>query len=356
MATTPTALVTCPQLCRTSTCPSWLQAALADIEQRVNEVVLTQPAVDNSDSFADRAEFYYEKRPQLVSLLHDLHHRYLQLADRYSQSLRRTHSPSPSISPPDSPTSSAAESALSFQPNNLNPNPNLNPIEADLDFLIAELVITGVEREILVNEINESDRYRMEADRRMELQRSLVEVLESEREVLAGENARLGFRAAAAEAEARGLAAEVGWMRRRAGELARAVVKLREDHRVCLLSRRIEGLQAQIYALERRNGECYEAMKKREVEKGAEREELERLKEENRRLKEEVRGRRMRRKGGRRGWEKVGRWWAQARKGEWAPFVLLTWRRAWVWGVIVGDFCGLVGNFVLYGGRLCFGG
>ncbi|XP_039146348.1 kinase-interacting family protein-like [Dioscorea cayenensis subsp. rotundata] len=322
MATTPIAAVTCPQLCRTSTCPSWLQAALADIEQRVNEVALSQPGKDESDSFADRAEFYYEKRPQLVSLLHDLHHRYLQLADRYSQSLlRRTHSPSPSISPPDSPTSSAAESALSFQPNNLNPNqnpnPNLNPIEADLDFLIAELVITGVEREILVNEINESDRYRMEADRRMELQRSLVEVLESEREVLAGENARVGFRAAAAEAEARGLAAEVGWMRRRAGELARAVVKLREDHRVCLLSRRIEGLQAQIYALERRNGECYEAMKKREVEKGEEKEEMERLKEENRRLKEEAKGRRRRVKGA--GWEKVWRWWAQARKVEWGP-------------------------------------
>ncbi|KAJ0974338.1 hypothetical protein J5N97_016303 [Dioscorea zingiberensis] len=210
METTATAPATCPQLCRTSTCPAWLQAALADIEQRVNEVALTQPGTEESDTFADRAEFYYEKRPKLVSLLHDLHHRYVHLADRYSQSLlRRPHSPSPSNSPPDSPTSSAAESSLSFQPNlnpnqNSNPNPNPNPIAADLDFLIAELVIAGVEKEILVSEISESDRYRIEADRRMELQRSLVEVLESEREVLAGENARLGFRAAAAEAEARG--------------------------------------------------------------------------------------------------------------------------------------------------------
>ncbi|KAK1296165.1 hypothetical protein QJS10_CPB15g00078 [Acorus calamus] len=65
--------------------------------------------------------------------------------------------------------------------------------------------------------------------------------MESERIVLLNENARLGFRATAMAEESERLAAEVSFMRRKAGELARCVLKMRDDHRVCILSRRIEG-------------------------------------------------------------------------------------------------------------------
>ncbi|GJN30048.1 hypothetical protein PR202_gb18323 [Eleusine coracana subsp. coracana] len=91
--------------------------------------------------------------------------------------------------------------------------------------------------------------------RKIELQGSLVEVLESERLVLLGENARLGFRALAAEEELVVAAAELGYMRRRAAEMAQLVVKLREDHRVCMMGRKVEALQAQVYGLELRNHE-----------------------------------------------------------------------------------------------------
>ncbi|CAL9201617.1 unnamed protein product [Musa hybrid cultivar] len=116
--------------------------------------------------------------------------------------------------------------------------------------IMAELMLAAVERDHLEAEGAEVQRRLAESARKIELQGSLVEVLEAERMVLLGENARLGFRAAAAEEE------------------ARAVVKLREDHLVCLLGWRIEGLQAQIYGLERRNRECFEAMARREKEKG----------------------------------------------------------------------------------------
>jgi hypothetical protein len=86
--------------------------------------------------------------------------------------------------------------------------------------------------------------------------------------VLLGENARLGFRASTAEEEAAAAAAELGYTRRRAAEMARLVVKLREDHRVCMLGRKIEALQAQVYGLEMRNRECYEAMAAWEAERG----------------------------------------------------------------------------------------
>ncbi|RWW08433.1 hypothetical protein GW17_00028128, partial [Ensete ventricosum] len=159
---------------------------------------------------------------------------------------------------------------------------------------------------------SEAGRLLAESARKIDLQRSLVEILEAERLVLLGENARLEFRARAAEQEARAVAVELGYIRRRAAELARVVVKLREDHRVCLLGRKIEDLQAKIYSLERRNRECVEATSRREKEKGEARAEADRLRGENRRLREEAEAARDRRGRGR-------SWWGRVRMFEWAP-------------------------------------
>ncbi|XP_038977020.1 kinase-interacting family protein-like [Phoenix dactylifera] len=336
MATTATT-TSCHQLCRTIACPPWLQAALADIEQRVQALAVSLPDEEESHSFAERAENYYQKRPQLLALLQDLHNRYLYLADRYSQSLlkplhRRKISSVHSdfdydddlrASDPDS-ASSDAESSLSFQPLRPVPAPVLTEdspsAEGALDVIVAELVVAAVERDLLAAEAAEVERRWSESARKIELQGSLLEVLESERMVLLGENARLGFRAAAAEEEGRAVAAELGYMRRKAAELARLVVKLREDHRVCLLGRKIEALQGQIFGLERRSRECLEAMAKREKEKGDVRFELDRLREENRRLREEaeaVRAKRRRRKKKKDGG--FGKWWDRVWKIEWAP-------------------------------------
>lgn len=260
-------------------------------------------------SFAERAENYYEKRPQLLALLTDLHHRYLYLADRYSQSLAAKLTVSDCSSDCGD---SDAGSSLSFQ----------QPIVGDAaaasagDLLIAELVVAWVDRDVLADE---AERRRAEAARKIELQGSLVEVLESERLVLLGENARLGFRASAAEDEAAAAAAELGYMRRRAAEMARLVVKLREDHRVCMMGRQIEALQAQVYGLEMRNRECYDAMAKWEAERKQGAAELERLRAENRRLQADaasVTARRGKKKGSTGGWW----WWSRVRMAaEWTP-------------------------------------
>lgn len=297
--------------CRSSTCPPWLQAALAEIELRVKELSAASPSPE-PDSFAERAENYYQKRPQLITLLHDLHNRYLYLADRYTQALKPHHRRQPSAASSDGSAitehtlesaASDAESSISFQ------SLATTTTEAGLDKLLVEIVMTRVEKDILTDEMQETDRWSSESARKIELQRSLLELLESERMVLLGENARMGFRAAAAEEEARAMAAGAAYMRRKAVELERMVIKMREDHRVCLLGRKIEGLQGQIYGLERRNRECYEAMLRREAEKGEVRAELERLRGENQRLRETVTGRR----------EGVARWWQKLRRIEWAP-------------------------------------
>ncbi|KAL6645310.1 hypothetical protein ACP70R_016918 [Stipagrostis hirtigluma subsp. patula] len=330
METTASAPVSC---CRPPTCPPWLQAAIADIEQRVRALAVASPEEAASEhSFAARAENYYQKRPQLLALLTDLHHRYLYLADRYSQSLLAKAHPPPHLhlaasdcSSDVDDRSSDAGSSLSFQTPPPPAAASVSEItddsvapagDVDADLLVAELVAAWVDRDVLADE---AERRRAESARKIELQGSLVEVLESERLVLLGENARLGFRASAAEEEAAAAAAELGYTRRRAAELARLVVKLREDHRVCMLGRKIEALQAQVYGLELRNRECYETMAAWEAERKVGAAEMERLRAENRRLAAEAAAAaampRRKRKGSSGGW-----WWSRVRlAAEWTP-------------------------------------
>ncbi|CAL4937245.1 unnamed protein product [Urochloa decumbens] len=306
--------------CRVPTCPPWLQAAIADIEQRVRALAVDDAATEHS--FAERAENYFEKRPQLVALLTDLHHRYLCLADRYAQSLlqlqSKHHHAAAAAASSDcccsSDVDSDAGSSLSFQQQQQQ-HPSSSSSNDDPELVVAELVVAWVERDILADE---AERRRAEAARKIELQGSLVEVLESERLVLLGENARLGFRASAAEEEAAAAAAELGYTRRRAAEMARLVVKLREDHRVCMLGRKIEALQAQVYGLELRNRECYGAMAKWEADRKAGAAEIQRLRAENRRLAEEAAT--ARRKGKGKGSGGGGWWWSRVRMAaEWTP-------------------------------------
>ncbi|CAD5176265.1 unnamed protein product [Musa acuminata subsp. malaccensis] len=320
-ATTTTTTTTGHSLCRSSTCPPWLQATLADIEHRVQAVAVAVPENSKADTFAERAENYYQRRPQLIALLHDLHNRYHYLADRYSQSLLHRHQRRTSSVPSDLDADddhdlrdsaySDAESSLSFQPLAGQPQPlrrGTPPAVAaadDLDMIVAQMVLASVERDLLEAESAEAERRLAESARKIELQGSLVEVLEAERMVLLGENSRLGFRAVTAEEEMRAVAAELGYLRRRGADLARTVVKLREDHRVCLMGRTIEGLQAQIYELEQRNRECFEAMARREKEKGEARAEVNRLRDENRRLREEAEAARGGRPRARSLWERV---------------------------------------------------
>ncbi|KAJ1299162.1 hypothetical protein BS78_01G511000 [Paspalum vaginatum] len=324
---------------RPPTCPPWLQAAIADIEQRVRALAVDEAPPTEHSSFADRAESYYQKRPQLLALLSDLHHRYVCLAQRYAHAISllapSSADPSDNSSDVDDDCCSDADSSLSFQSQlqqqqHPSPGSSTTATTADdaglVDVVVAELVLAWVRRDVLADE---AERRAAEAARRIELQGSLVEVLESERLVLLGENARLGLRASAAEDGAAAAQAELGYARRRAADMARLVVKLREDHRVCALGRRIEALQAHVYGLELRNRECCDAMAAWEAERRAAAAEIQRLRAENARLAAasgtEKRPGKGKGKGkGAAGWG----WWARVRMAaEWTPCAAPTVRK-----------------------------
>ncbi|KAH6761465.1 hypothetical protein C2S52_018898 [Perilla frutescens var. hirtella] len=267
---------------RTSNKPSWLLCAIADLDEKMKMLTRKIPKGNSPDSFAERANSYYHERPQLLALLDDLYNGYLSLADRYCQALaknqqqQKPHSrcSSPNLrqkfedatTQPDEGDAgevidSDAESSLSFQP------PTAPPVEAreiDADMVVADLVMKAVEYDVIMNELSVVEKRWSESSRKMELQKNLLDVLESERLILLNDNATLGYRVSALVEENTGLASESMFLKRKAAELARCVLKTREDHRVCMLSRKIEDLQGQIYGLEKRNKEYYDQLVKQE--------------------------------------------------------------------------------------------
>lgn len=268
---------------------------MADLEERMKVLAMGMGEdEDTGDTFAERAESYYQKRPQLLTLLQDLYNGYITLSDRYIQTLakykhhhhHRRHSSQFSTIDDDgvytdqeeetseinttTHIDSDLESSLSYQlpQPHLPPSPMMllhnAPNMLDIDSIVAELVMKNVEHDLLTHEVSVMERKYGESSRKIELQKSLLEVLESERLVLLNENASLGFRVKALVEENKGLASESMFVKRKAGELAKCVVKMREDHRVFMLHRKIEDLQAQINGLEKRNKEYYEQLLRRD--------------------------------------------------------------------------------------------
>ncbi|WRX13645.1 Protein Networked (NET) [Theobroma cacao] len=78
----------------------WLQTCLAvvsgdsmesinataskDLDRKIN-AILSIIVQDDGESLAKRAEMYYEKRPELIHMVEDLHKSYRSLADKYDQ-------------------------------------------------------------------------------------------------------------------------------------------------------------------------------------------------------------------------------------------------------------------------------
>ncbi|GAB2293162.1 hypothetical protein Dimus_027370 [Dionaea muscipula] len=254
--------------------PPWLLSNLSDLDVKIKELVQNAHEDEQADTFGQRAESYYRKRPQLLSLLQDLYNAYVSLADRYSQSLSKHHHQPlvedegvcyyDTLGLGDGRVDSDAESAISYQPQSSSSGINLETAVSDynVDVIVAELVIKSVEYDLIEHELNGRERRFMETSRKVQLQKSLLEVLESERLILLNENARLEYKVGVLVEENKGLASESMFMKRKAGELARCVLKMRDDHRVFLLSRKIEDLQGQIFGLEKRNKEYYDQLVK----------------------------------------------------------------------------------------------
>ncbi|KAK4413553.1 protein NETWORKED 2A [Sesamum alatum] len=61
----------------------WLHSTLSELDDKIKTIL--DLIEDNGETFAKRAEMYYQKKPQLIQMVQDLHSSYRALADKYDQ-------------------------------------------------------------------------------------------------------------------------------------------------------------------------------------------------------------------------------------------------------------------------------
>ncbi|KAJ4892557.1 Protein NETWORKED 3C [Raphanus sativus] len=66
----------------TSKQSQWLHSTLAELDSKTN-AMLSLIEEGNADSFGQRAETYYKKRPELISFVHDFYRAHRSLAHRF---------------------------------------------------------------------------------------------------------------------------------------------------------------------------------------------------------------------------------------------------------------------------------
>ncbi|KAH9609517.1 hypothetical protein KSS87_022509 [Heliosperma pusillum] len=64
-------------------CSPWLESTLAELNEKTKTMLML--VEDDADSFAQRAEMYYKKRPELISMVEDFYRAHRSLAERYDQ-------------------------------------------------------------------------------------------------------------------------------------------------------------------------------------------------------------------------------------------------------------------------------
>ncbi|KAL2556718.1 Protein NETWORKED 3A [Forsythia ovata] len=77
----------------------WLQSTLAELDEKTE--IMLKLIEEDADSFAQRAEMYYKRRPELVNMLKDFYRSHRSLAERYDlvKSESRSRLPTPCASP-----------------------------------------------------------------------------------------------------------------------------------------------------------------------------------------------------------------------------------------------------------------
>ncbi|KAK4441735.1 protein NETWORKED 3A [Sesamum alatum] len=61
----------------------WLHSALSELDEKTR--MMLKLIEEDADSFAQRAEMYYKKRPELISMVEDFYRTHRSLAERYDQ-------------------------------------------------------------------------------------------------------------------------------------------------------------------------------------------------------------------------------------------------------------------------------
>ncbi|KAG5398430.1 hypothetical protein IGI04_020245 [Brassica rapa subsp. trilocularis] len=178
--------------------------SLSDLEARMQllRVSAFEESQGDDDTFAQRAEWFYHRRPLLLSLCLDLYNGYLTLLGRSHQTRpnqQLKHAPShpnhllqddeDCVSEVDSGSELSSESTLSFQQME-----DPAAVSEKVDELVSQLVTANLDKEILQDELLNKEEKFCEAAKTIELLKKFVMLLEMEKEVAVEENANLGYK------------------------------------------------------------------------------------------------------------------------------------------------------------------
>ncbi|KAJ0230784.1 Kinase-interacting family protein [Hirschfeldia incana] len=212
--------------------------SLCELESRMQ--VLRVSALEENktgETFSQRAEWFYQRRPLLLSLCEDLYHGYTTLLERYNHP--KPQNPKPISQDNDSDTSSEVTSILSFQ------QMQITTCDKQKE-LVSQLVTANTEKAMAQEDLHIREQKYREASKTIELLKKLVTLLDMEKEVAVEETANLGHKLTSLLEENRELATEALFMKTEAVRLARCVLKMRDDHfrEMCLLQNQVYALQS----------------------------------------------------------------------------------------------------------------
>ncbi|KAG2255312.1 hypothetical protein Bca52824_074606 [Brassica carinata] len=220
-------------------------ASLSELESRMQ--VLHVSALEEKqtgETLSQRAEWFYQRRPLILSLCEDLYDSYTTLLNRYNHA-KPQNLPKPvshdNDSNDDTDTSSEVTSLLSFQQMQIT-----TCDKQKIEDLVSQLVTASTEKDTAQEELRRGEQKFREASKTIELLKKLVTLLDMEKEVAVEQTANLGYKLTSLLEENRDLATEALFMKKEAVRLARCVLKMRDDHfhEMCLLQNQVYALQS----------------------------------------------------------------------------------------------------------------
>ncbi|VYS48476.1 unnamed protein product [Arabidopsis thaliana] len=217
--------------------------SLSDLESRMQ--VMRVSALDDNqtgETFSQRAEWFYQRSPLLLSLCQDLYDGYATLLDRFNQNPKQ-------VIPHDNDTDTDITSEMEVSTCDMQKN---------IEDLVSQLVTANLEKDTAKHILQRREQTLQEASKTIGLLKKLVMLLDMEKEVAVEETANLGYKLTSLLEENRELASEALFMKKEAVKLARCVLKMRDEHfhKMC-------HLQNQIYALQSSREPVYENVSSR---------------------------------------------------------------------------------------------
>ncbi|XP_020092803.1 protein NETWORKED 1A-like [Ananas comosus] len=256
----------------------WLQENLSDMDSKVKAMI--KIIEEDADSFAKRAEMYYRRRPELMSLMEEIYRAYRALAERYDHAqgaLRQAHQTMAEAFPDQIPLEfddepsgiSPSESELHDLDTDRRISPPFNTADLkknsrEYEMLQKEISRLSEENQNLKNRIKSQSERTDEAESQVFNLKETLSKLESEKEAALLQWQQSSSRLSNLKAEISHTEKEFAKLKE---EMQHGLKNLKSsEHRCLVLERANESLQLELDKLKQRAKEQQEELNEKQAE------------------------------------------------------------------------------------------